>query len=91
MTTRMAGEDPMLPRVLEALGLIPGAQRALEELSNDERVLAQSLKSMSEVPGSDPRDYRIEPGLWASQLLPLGVSIDQAIQDGVWKSGRGSK
>ena len=87
MTKRMAGDEPMLPRILEALGLIPGARRALEELSNDERVIAQSLRSMSEVPGSDPRDYRVEPGLWASQLLPLGVSIDQAIQDGVWSRG----
>ncbi len=33
---------------------------------------------------SDPRDYQIEPGLWRSQLLPLGVTIDQAVKDGVW-------
>ena len=34
----------------------------------------------------DPRDSLIEPdvGVWASQLLPLGVSIDQAIKDGMW-------
>jgi hypothetical protein len=34
----------------------------------------------------DPRDFLIEPdvGLWASQLLPLGVSIDQAIKEGMW-------
>jgi hypothetical protein len=34
----------------------------------------------------DPRDFIIEPdvGVWASQLLPLGVSIDQAIKDGTW-------
>jgi hypothetical protein len=34
----------------------------------------------------DPRDFLIEPdvGVWASQLLPLGVSIDQAIKDGMW-------
>ena len=34
----------------------------------------------------DPRDFIIEPdvGVWASQLLPLGVSIDQAIKDGMW-------
>ena len=37
-----------------------------------------------ERPGSDPRDYKTEPGLWRSQLLPLGVTIDQAIKDGVW-------
>jgi hypothetical protein len=34
----------------------------------------------------DPRDFIIEPdvGVWASQLLPLGVSIDQAIKEGMW-------
>ena len=32
----------------------------------------------------DPRDFLIEPNLWASQLLPLGVSIDQAIKEGMW-------
>ena len=34
----------------------------------------------------DPRDFLIEPdvGVWASQLLPLGVSIDQAIKEGMW-------
>jgi len=40
---------------------------------------------MTVVPGSDPRDYRVEPYLWASQLLPMGVSIDQAIADGVMR------
>lgn len=35
-------------------------------------------------PGVDPRDYKVEPGLWRSQLLPYGVSIDQAIRDGTW-------
>jgi len=34
--------------------------------------------------GSDPRDYLVESGLWKSEMLPLGVSIDEAIQDGVW-------
>jgi hypothetical protein len=32
----------------------------------------------------DPRDYKTEPGLWRSDLLPQGISIDQAIKDGVW-------
>jgi hypothetical protein len=32
----------------------------------------------------DPRDFLIEPNLWASQILPLGISIDQAIKDGTW-------
>jgi len=32
----------------------------------------------------DSRDYKVEDGLWRSDLLPQGVSIDQAIKDGVW-------
>lgn len=45
------------------------------------------MKSTSYVPGSDPRDFLLEPeyNFWASQTLPQGVSIDQAIQDGVWQ------
>jgi hypothetical protein len=36
-------------------------------------------------PSKDPRDYFIfEDGLWRSQLLPLGITIDQAIKDGTW-------
>jgi hypothetical protein len=38
-------------------------------------------------PGSDPRDFLLEPeyNFWASQTLPQGVSIDQAIKDGTWQ------
>jgi hypothetical protein len=36
-------------------------------------------------PGSDPRDFLLEPNFWASQALPRGVSIDQAIKDGLWE------
>ena len=38
-------------------------------------------------PGSDPRDFLLEPkyNFWASQTLPMGVSIDQAIKDGLWQ------
>jgi hypothetical protein len=43
------------------------------------------LQTMLPIPTPlDPRDFLMEPNLWASQLLPLGVSIDQAIKDGVW-------
>ena len=36
-------------------------------------------------PRKDPRDYFIpQDGLWRSQLLPQGVTIDQAIKDGTW-------
>ena len=88
--TRMAGDEPMLPRIIAALGLIPGGKQGLDGLSNDERAIAQAIQAMQYEPGSDPRDYRVEPGLWASQLLPQGVSIDQAISDGVWNAGRGA-
>jgi len=36
-------------------------------------------------PGSDPRDFLLEEGFWASQALPFGVTIDQAIRDGYWQ------
>lgn len=36
-------------------------------------------------PGSDPRDFLLEENFWASQALPKGVSIDQAIKDGLWQ------
>jgi hypothetical protein len=36
-------------------------------------------------PGLDPRDFLLEPNFWASQTLPQGVSIDQAIEDGLWQ------
>jgi hypothetical protein len=36
-------------------------------------------------PGSDPRDFLLEKNFWASQVLPQGVSIDQAIKDGLWQ------
>jgi len=36
-------------------------------------------------PRNDPRDYFIaQDGLWRSELLPQGVTIDQAIKDGIW-------
>jgi len=39
------------------------------------------------IPGTDPRDFLLEPkyNFWASETLPLGVSIDQAIEDGLWQ------
>jgi hypothetical protein len=36
-------------------------------------------------PGNDPRDFLLEENFWASQALPQGVSIDQAIKDGLWQ------
>jgi len=48
-------------------------------------MLAESL------PGADPRDYLLEPNFWASQTLPVGVSVDQAIRDGVMRSGGGPR
>jgi len=54
-----------------------------QEPAADPRVLALLLGDEMKG-GSDPRDYKTEPGLWRSQLLPLGMTIDQAIKDGVW-------
>jgi hypothetical protein len=36
-------------------------------------------------PGNDPRDFLLEENFWASQVLPQGVSIDQAIENGLWQ------
>ena len=36
-------------------------------------------------PGNDPRDFLLEENFWASQVLPQGVSIDEAIKDGLWQ------
>ena len=33
---------------------------------------------------TDSRDFLVEPWLWASQLLPEGVTIDEAIETGMW-------
>ena len=50
-------------------------------LNNQE--LAKFTAQLS--PGRDPRDYFIaQDGVWRSQLLPQGVTIDQAIEDGIW-------
>lgn len=45
--------------------------------------LVQLIGSLAPV-SRDPRDYQVEPGLWRSEILPLGVSIDQAIDEGLW-------
>lgn len=68
-------------------------------LNSDQRLIAEVLKKLDDQgvhqwaaqfpptsePGTDPRDYKVEPGLWRSQLLPYSVTIDQAIKDGVWR------
>jgi hypothetical protein len=71
--TRMAGE------VLSAIERARG---------NGELSAVDLLRRDPTPPGADPRDYLVEPGLWASQILPFGVSIDQAIRDGVWRGPR---
>ena len=32
----------------------------------------------------DPRDFQYPDGIWASDILPYGVTIDQAVRDGTW-------
>jgi hypothetical protein len=39
-------------------------------------------------PGVDPRDYRLEPHFWASQALPLGMTIEDAVRAGLMNFGR---
>jgi hypothetical protein len=61
----------------------PGNISVEDWLTERQRVRGKILDAMTQ-PGSDPRDYKVEPGLWRSQILPIGVTIDQAISDGVW-------
>lgn len=81
----MAGSEPILPQVLMALGLIPApieAQLAAARRMGKEASLVAGV--LREIGGTDPRDYRVESDLWRSDILPLGVTIDQAIRDGTW-------
>lgn len=89
MSVRFAGdpETPVLPLLLAAAGQLPGpsgqsADAALRGLEALDPALLDLAKQLS---GRDSRDYLIEPSLWRSDALPVGVSIDQAIRDGIWR------
>jgi len=94
MTERMAGNAFQGKRDVALENAIDGLMRqglsfeeaftvALLPEPADAREVVRAMRVL-EGGGSDPRDYETEPGLWRSQLLPLGVTIDQAIKDGVW-------
>lgn len=72
---RFAGESAY--KILASLGIPPEVARWIDQ--NVHQPAARGERT-----GRDPRDYRTEPYLWRSDLLPLGISIDQAILDGVW-------
>lgn len=84
MSTRMAGSEPMLPQILTAMGLIPANLEAVERARSSLDADQVAIMSLLRRPGFDPRDYKVESGLWRSEILPSGVSIDQAIRDGIW-------
>jgi len=71
------------------------AMQAMIEISEIQNAIgainAENKRNYSNPPGSDPRDYPLEfdapgnPIFWASQALPLGVTIDEAIKQGYWR------
>lgn len=93
---RMAGEllaggsgpfdEPVLVKLFKAAGSLPGAssaegQKALQQIRAREPALEPLVASIR-----DPRDRWLpEDSMWASELLPLGASIDEAIQHGSWR------
>lgn len=81
--SRMAG-DVLTQQAAPFMAVLadPRATREQQELAAIQ--LSELMNPSEGPPGSDPRDYRVESGLWRSQLLPLGVTIDQAIRDGAW-------
>ena len=90
--TRMAGqEERILPLLLAASGMGAAAgvtpedaEEAREALRRIDPALLGALGPFQKEGTRDLRDYLVEPSLWRSDVLPLGVSIDQAIQDGTW-------
>ena len=47
--------------------------------------MTQPLYSIQDSPEGHQEDYFMpSEGMWRSQLLPQGVTIDQAISEGTW-------
>lgn len=61
-----------------------GGMYAISALGQPRAELGRENYAQVREPGEDPRDYRMSDGLWRSEILPMGVSIDQAIKDGTW-------
>jgi len=77
---------PGSEEAMQAMIAISEIQNAIKEIT------AANRKNYSKAsPGSDPRDYPLEyntqgkPVFWASQALPLGVTIDEDIKQGNWR------
>lgn len=81
-------DEPVLVKLLKAAGSLPGVssseeKAALQAISAREPALEALIGDY--VP-RDPRDRWLpEDSMWASGLLPLGATIDEAIQHGFWR------
>lgn len=79
-------DEPVLVKLLKAAGVLPGTssaeeKKALQQVRAWEPALEPLVASLR-----DPRDRWLpDDSLWASELLPLDVSIDEAIQHGFWR------
>lgn len=82
--TRMASQEDF------TASLIASIERTREALKRNplppELVQRSRMLAILEPPGSHPRDYRLGDDLWASQTLPPGISVDEAIRSGLWDS-----
>ena len=93
------GQYPTLKQELRRLqGIVnntqPGTQKhiaAVSAVQEMQQVIAQAVPTATTSSVRDPRDYPLEydapgnPVFWASQALPLGVTIDEAIKQGTWR------
>lgn len=92
------GQYPTLKQELRRLqGVVnntqPGTEKhiaAVQAIQEMHQVIAQAVPTATTSSVRDIRDYPLEydapgnPIFWASQTLPLGVTIDEAIKQGAW-------
>jgi len=70
---------------VKAMATISEIKSVIKDIS------AANRKNYPSSPSRDARDYPLEydaignPAFWASQALPLGVTIDEAIKQGTWR------
>ena len=92
MADRMAGR--LLEKQIDSLmaeGLtFPDAFMAATMINPPEGAPAMSRQEALQVlrqlsSTRDPRDFQYQDGIWASDILPYGVTIDQAVRDGTWR------
>jgi hypothetical protein len=88
--TRMAGDNQVAAALTQVGAVLISPASTTDELAqaliNQAEIIQDKLIKEGAIPssGRDLRDYRIEPGLWRSEILPLGMGIDEAIQAGIW-------